>query len=98
VLGVSKATGEISSLEAAHFVGVPFFPFFSKYKQPKNCALDVKMNSSSYSYHSSDSLFSNSTSVQTSIDSNENFLSVNHGPTTIKSCISFGNATLEGSR
>eukprot|EP00076_Gallus_gallus_P009440 XP_004940518.1 dystonin isoform X28 [Gallus gallus] len=56
------------------------------------------MNSSSYSYHSSDSLFSNSTSVQTSIDSNENFLSVNRGPTTIKSCISFGNATLEGSR
>ncbi|XP_032299405.1 dystonin isoform X35 [Coturnix japonica] len=56
------------------------------------------MNSSSYSYHSSDSLFSNSTSVQTSIDSNENFLSVNRGPTMIKSCISFGNATLEGSR
>ncbi|XP_072188968.1 dystonin isoform X20 [Excalfactoria chinensis] len=56
------------------------------------------MNSSSYSYHSSDSLFSNSTSVQTSVDSNENFLSVNRGPTMIKSCISFGNATLEGSR
>uniref|UniRef100_A0A8C3KW25 Dystonin n=1 Tax=Chrysolophus pictus TaxID=9089 RepID=A0A8C3KW25_CHRPC len=56
------------------------------------------MNSSSYSYHSSDSLFSNSTSVQTSVDSNENFLSVNRGPTMIKSCISFGNPTLEGSR
>ncbi|XP_076189084.1 dystonin isoform X5 [Aptenodytes patagonicus] len=56
------------------------------------------MNSSSYSYHSSDSLFSNSTSARTSIDSNENFLSVNCGPTLIKSCISFGNGTLEGNR
>nr|XP_009940643.1 PREDICTED: dystonin [Opisthocomus hoazin] len=56
------------------------------------------MNSSSYSYHSSDSLFSNSTSAGTSIDSNENFLSVNCGPTLIKSCISFGNGTLEGNR
>ncbi|XP_064506348.1 dystonin isoform X28 [Pseudopipra pipra] len=56
------------------------------------------MNSSSYSYHSSDSLFSNSTSTQTSVDSNENFLSVNCGPTLIKSCISFGNGTLEGNR
>ncbi|XP_015476473.1 dystonin isoform X16 [Parus major] len=56
------------------------------------------MNSSSYSYHSSDSLFSNSTSTRTSIDSNENFLSVNCGPTLIKSCISFGNGTLEGNR
>lgn len=98
MLGVSKATGEISSLEAAHFVGVPFFFHFSANTNSQRTALDVKMNSSSYSYHSSDSLFSNSTSVQTSIDSNENFLSVNRGPTTIKSCISFGNATLEGSR
>ncbi|XP_074717864.1 dystonin isoform X9 [Strix uralensis] len=56
------------------------------------------MNSSSYSYHSSDSLFSNSTSARTSVDSNENFLSVNCGPTLIKSCISFGNDTLEGNR
>ncbi|XP_054239842.1 dystonin isoform X7 [Indicator indicator] len=56
------------------------------------------MNSSSYSYHSSDSLFTNSTSTQTSIDSNENFLSVNCGPTLIKSCITFGNGTLEGNR
>ncbi|XP_071597788.1 dystonin isoform X29 [Heliangelus exortis] len=56
------------------------------------------MNSSSYSYHSSDSLFSNSTSARTSVGSNENFLSVNCGPTLIKSCISFGNGTLEGNR
>ncbi|XP_071663070.1 dystonin isoform X34 [Patagioenas fasciata] len=56
------------------------------------------MNSSSYSYHSSDSLFSNSTSARTSVDSNENFLSVNCGPTLIRSCISFGNGTLEGNR
>ncbi|XP_019352477.1 dystonin isoform X14 [Alligator mississippiensis] len=56
------------------------------------------MNSSTYGYHSSDSLFSNSTSARTSIDSNENFLSVNCGPTLINSCISFSNDTLEGSR
>ncbi|XP_050749435.1 dystonin isoform X5 [Gymnogyps californianus] len=56
------------------------------------------MNSSSYSYHSSDSLFSNSTSARTSVDSNENFVSVNCGPTLIKSCITFGNGTLEGNR
>ncbi|XP_019376077.1 PREDICTED: dystonin isoform X11 [Gavialis gangeticus] len=56
------------------------------------------MNSSTYGYHSSDSLFSNSTSARTSIDSNENFLSVNCGPTLINSCISFSNGTLEGSR
>ncbi|XP_014747259.1 PREDICTED: dystonin isoform X21 [Sturnus vulgaris] len=56
------------------------------------------MNSSSYSYHSSDSLFSNSTSTRTSVDSNENFLSVNCGPTLIRSCISFGNGTIEGNR
>nr|XP_013807807.1 PREDICTED: dystonin isoform X2 [Apteryx mantelli mantelli] len=56
------------------------------------------MNSSSYSYHSSDSLFSNSTSARTSTDSNENFLSVNCGPTLVKSCISFGNGTLNGTR
>ncbi|XP_067999085.1 dystonin isoform X18 [Melanerpes formicivorus] len=56
------------------------------------------MNSSSYSYHSSDSLFTNSTSARTSVDSHENFLSVNCGPTLIKSCISFGNGTLEGHR
>ncbi|XP_068793536.1 dystonin isoform X28 [Struthio camelus] len=56
------------------------------------------MNSSSYSYHSSDSLFSNSTSARTSTDSNENFVSVNCGPTLIKSCISFGKSTLDGTR
>uniref|UniRef100_A0A8C4VHD7 Dystonin n=1 Tax=Gopherus evgoodei TaxID=1825980 RepID=A0A8C4VHD7_9SAUR len=56
------------------------------------------MNSSGYGYHSSDSLFSNSTGTRTSIDSNENFLSVNCGPTLINSCISFGNGTLEESR
>ncbi|XP_010564678.1 PREDICTED: dystonin isoform X3 [Haliaeetus leucocephalus] len=56
------------------------------------------MNSSSYSYHSSDSLFSSSTSARTSVDSNETFLSVNCGPTLVKSCISFGNGTLEGNR
>ncbi|XP_039384227.1 dystonin isoform X3 [Mauremys reevesii] len=56
------------------------------------------MNSSGYGYHSSDSLFSNSTGTRTSIDSNENFLSVTCGPTLINSCISFGNGTLEESR
>ncbi|XP_010226374.1 PREDICTED: dystonin [Tinamus guttatus] len=56
------------------------------------------MNSSSYSYHSSDSLFSNSTGARTSTDSNENFLSVNCGPTLVKSCISFGNGALNGTR
>uniref|UniRef100_A0A8C0H5C4 Dystonin n=1 Tax=Chelonoidis abingdonii TaxID=106734 RepID=A0A8C0H5C4_CHEAB len=56
------------------------------------------MNSSGYGYHSSDSLFSNSTGTRTSIDSNENFLSVNCDPTLINSCISFGNGTLEESR
>ncbi|XP_060091304.1 dystonin isoform X21 [Heteronotia binoei] len=56
------------------------------------------MNTNNYGYHSSDSLFSNSTSTRTSIDSNENFLSVNCGPTLVNSCISFGNGTMEGSR
>ncbi|XP_014804077.1 PREDICTED: plectin-like [Calidris pugnax] len=56
------------------------------------------MTSTSYSYHSSDSLFSNSTSARTSVGSNENFLSVNCGPKLIRSCISFGNGTLEGNR
>ncbi|XP_067421599.1 dystonin isoform X9 [Emydura macquarii macquarii] len=56
------------------------------------------MNSNSYGYNSSDSLFSNSTGTRTSIDSNENFLSVNCGPTLINSCISFGNGILEESR
>ncbi|XP_062981113.1 dystonin isoform X11 [Elgaria multicarinata webbii] len=56
------------------------------------------MNTSSYGYHSSDSLFSNSTSTRTSIDSNENFLSVNCGPTLVNSCISFGNGPMEGAR
>ncbi|XP_054858013.1 dystonin isoform X1 [Eublepharis macularius] len=56
------------------------------------------MNTNNYGYHSSDSLFSNSTSTRTSIDSNENFLSVNCGPTLVNSCISFGNGPIEGSR
>ncbi|XP_077164523.1 dystonin isoform X28 [Paroedura picta] len=56
------------------------------------------MNTNNYGYHSSDSLFSNSTSTRTSMDSNENFLSVNCGPTLVNSCISFGNGPMEGSR
>ncbi|KAM5324539.1 dystonin isoform 10-T10 [Glossophaga mutica] len=56
------------------------------------------MHSSSYSYRSSDSVFSNTTSTRTSLDSNENFLSVHCGPTLINSCISFGNETLDGHR
>ncbi|XP_073761249.1 dystonin isoform X20 [Callorhinus ursinus] len=56
------------------------------------------MHSSSYSYRSSDSVFSNTTSTRTSLDSNENFLSVNCGPTLINSCISFGNESLDGHR
>ncbi|XP_070589125.1 dystonin-like isoform X13 [Erythrolamprus reginae] len=55
------------------------------------------MNASSYGYQSSDS-FSNSTSTRTSIDSNENLVSVNCGPTLVNSCISFGNGAMEGSR
>ncbi|ETE69648.1 Dystonin, partial [Ophiophagus hannah] len=51
----------------------------------------------SYGYQSSDS-FSNSTSTRTSIDSNENFVSVNCGPTLVNSCISFGNGPMDGSR
>ncbi|KAM6166494.1 dystonin isoform 7-T7 [Erethizon dorsatum] len=56
------------------------------------------MHSSSYSYRSSDSVFSNTTSTRTSLDSNENFLSVHCGPTLINSCISFGNESFEGHR
>ncbi|XP_077759692.1 dystonin isoform X26 [Canis aureus] len=56
------------------------------------------MHSSSYSYRSSDSVFSNTTSTRTSLDSNENFLSVNCGPTLINSCISFGNESFDGRR
>ncbi|XP_054425499.1 dystonin isoform X18 [Pteronotus mesoamericanus] len=56
------------------------------------------MHSSSYSYRSSDSVFSNTTSTRTSLDSNENFLSVHCGPTLINSCISFGNESLDGHR
>ncbi|XP_027708807.1 dystonin isoform X10 [Vombatus ursinus] len=56
------------------------------------------MQSSSYSYHSSDSVVSNTTSTRTSIDSNENFLSVHCGPTLINSCISFGNESFDGHR
>ncbi|XP_004696396.1 dystonin isoform X6 [Echinops telfairi] len=56
------------------------------------------MRSSSYSYHSSDSVFSNTTSTRTSLDSSENFLSVNCGPTLINSCISFGSESLDGHR
>ncbi|KAM8776728.1 dystonin isoform 7-T7 [Rhynchonycteris naso] len=56
------------------------------------------MHSSSYSYHSSDSVFSNTTSTRTSLDSNENFLSVHCGPTLINSCISFGNESFDGHR
>ncbi|XP_059795009.1 dystonin isoform X25 [Balaenoptera ricei] len=56
------------------------------------------MHSSSYSYRSSDSVFSNTTSTRTSLDSNENFLSVHCGPTLINSCISFGNESFDGHR
>ncbi|KAM6186016.1 dystonin isoform 4-T4 [Rhynchocyon petersi] len=56
------------------------------------------MHRSSYSYHSSDSVFSNTTSTRTSLDSNENFLSVNCGPTLINSCITFGNESADGHR
>lgn len=56
------------------------------------------MHSSSYSYHSSDSVFSNTTSTRTSLDSNENFVSVHCGPTLINSCISFGNESVDGHR
>ncbi|XP_007484203.2 dystonin isoform X42 [Monodelphis domestica] len=56
------------------------------------------MHSSSYSYRSSDSVVSNTTSTRTSIDSNENFLSVHCGPTLINSCISFGNESFDGHR
>ncbi|XP_072498626.1 dystonin isoform X22 [Notamacropus eugenii] len=56
------------------------------------------MQSNSYSYHSSDSVVSNTTSTRTSIDSNENFLSVHCGPTLINSCISFGNESFDGHR
>ncbi|XP_025240226.1 dystonin isoform X4 [Theropithecus gelada] len=56
------------------------------------------MHSSSYSYRSSDSVFSNTTSTRTSLDSNENLLSVHYGPTLINSCISFGNESFDGRR
>uniref|UniRef100_A0A2K5CPS0 Dystonin n=1 Tax=Aotus nancymaae TaxID=37293 RepID=A0A2K5CPS0_AOTNA len=56
------------------------------------------MHSSSYSYRSSDSVFSNTTSTRTSLDSNENLLSVHCGPTLINSCISFGNESFDGHR
>ncbi|XP_077018259.1 dystonin isoform X22 [Tamandua tetradactyla] len=56
------------------------------------------MYSSSYRYRSSDSVFSNTTSTRTSLDSNENFLSVNCGPRLINSCISFGNESIDGHR
>ena len=58
----------------------------------------IKMHSSGYSYRSSDSVFSNTTSTRTSLDSNENFLSVHCGPTLVNSCISFGNESLDGHR
>ncbi|XP_016811210.2 dystonin isoform X34 [Pan troglodytes] len=56
------------------------------------------MHSSSYSYRSSDSVFSNTTSTRTSLDSNENLLSVHCGPTLINSCISFGSESFDGHR
>uniref|UniRef100_A0A5F9CNK3 Dystonin n=1 Tax=Oryctolagus cuniculus TaxID=9986 RepID=A0A5F9CNK3_RABIT len=56
------------------------------------------MHSSSYSYRSSDSVFSNTTSTRTSLDSNENLLSIHCGPTLINSCISFGNESFDGHR
>nr|XP_060608768.1 dystonin isoform X27 [Anolis sagrei ordinatus] len=56
------------------------------------------MTTNSYGYQSSDSVFSNSTSTRTSLDSNENFLSVNCGPTLVNSCISFGNGPMDGAR
>lgn len=66
--------------------------------QRRNIISGLKMHSSSYSYRSSDSVFSNTTSTRTSLDSNENFLSVNCGPTLINSCITFGNESLDGHR
>lgn len=66
--------------------------------QRKNIISGVNMHSSSYSYHSSDSVFSNTLSTRTSLDANENFLSVNCGPTLINSCISFGNESFDGHR
>ncbi|XP_048203551.1 dystonin isoform X24 [Perognathus longimembris pacificus] len=56
------------------------------------------MHSSTYSYRSSDSVFSNTASTRTSLDSNENLLSVHCGPTLISSCISFGNESTHGHR
>nr|XP_008116859.1 PREDICTED: dystonin isoform X6 [Anolis carolinensis] len=56
------------------------------------------MTTNSYGYQSSDSVFTNSTSTRTSLDSNENFLSVNCGPTLVNSCISFGNGPMDGAR
>uniref|UniRef100_A0A8C2LGK4 Dystonin n=1 Tax=Cricetulus griseus TaxID=10029 RepID=A0A8C2LGK4_CRIGR len=56
------------------------------------------MQSSSYSYRSSDSVFTNTTSTRTSLDSNDNLLSVHCGPTLINSCISFGNESFDGHR
>lgn len=56
------------------------------------------MHSSSYSYRSSDSVFTNTTSTRTSLDSNDNLLSVHCGPTLINSCISFGNESFDGHR
>ncbi|NP_056363.2 dystonin isoform 1eA precursor [Homo sapiens] len=56
------------------------------------------MHSSSYSYRSSDSVFSNTTSTRTSLDSNENLLLVHCGPTLINSCISFGSESFDGHR
>ncbi|XP_051060317.1 dystonin isoform X3 [Phodopus roborovskii] len=56
------------------------------------------MQSSSYSYRSSDSVFTNTTSTRTSLDSNDNLLSVHCGPTLINSCISFGNESFDGRR
>lgn len=78
------------------FLQTYFLVYF--YWLRRNIISGIKMHSSSYSYHSSDSVFSNTTSTRTSLDSNENFLSVHCGPTLINSCISFGNESVDGHR
>lgn len=56
------------------------------------------MYSSSYSYYSSDFVFSNILSIRISFDVNENFFSVNCGSILINFCISFGNEFFDGYR
>ncbi|KAG9493771.1 hypothetical protein GDO78_001574 [Eleutherodactylus coqui] len=56
----------------------------------------MNMNSTCYGYYSSDSVLTGSN--RTSVDSNENLLSVNCGPTMINSYISFGGEQLGSTR